>query len=49
MARAVYPKNKMPKQKVLENLGTTVKPFASSQTFIGVDTEAIRKDEELAR
>ena len=36
--------------KVLESLGATVKPFARSDTFIPVDTEAIRKeDEELAR
>ena len=36
--------------KVLESLGATVKPFARSETFIPVDTEAIRKeDEELAR
>ncbi|WP_163438458.1 phosphomannomutase [Fibrobacter succinogenes] len=36
--------------KVLESLGATVKPFARSETFIPVDTEAIRKeDEDLAR
>ena len=36
--------------KVLESLGATVKPFARSEKFIPVDTEAIRKeDEELAR
>ncbi len=36
--------------KVLESLGAAVKPFARSETFIPVDTEAIRKeDEELAR
>ena len=36
--------------KVLESLGAIVKPFARSETFIPVDTEAIRKeDEELAR
>ena len=35
---------------VLESLGATVKPFARSETFIPVDTEAIRKeDEDLAR
>lgn len=36
--------------RVLESLGACVKPFARSETFIPVDTEAIRKeDEELAR
>ena len=36
--------------KVLESLGATVKPFARSETFIPVDTEAIRKeDEDFAR
>ncbi len=36
--------------RVLESLGATVKPFARSETFIPVDTEAIRvEDEELAR
>ncbi|MCF0224248.1 MAG: phosphomannomutase [Fibrobacter sp.] len=36
--------------KVLESLGATVKPFARSETFIPVDTEAIRvEDEDLAR
>ena len=36
--------------KVLESLGATVKPFARSEKFIPVDTEAIRKeDEDLAR
>lgn len=35
---------------VLESLGATVKPFGRSETFVPVDTEAIRKeDEELAR
>ena len=36
--------------RVLESLGATVKPFGRSETFVPVDTEAIRKeDEELAR
>ena len=36
--------------RVLESLGACVKPFARSETFIPVDTEAIRKeDEDLAR
>ncbi len=36
--------------KVLEGLGAVVKPFARSETFIPVDTEAIRpEDEQLAR
>ena len=36
--------------RVLEGLGAVVKPFARSETFIPVDTEAIRpEDEQLAR
>lgn len=36
--------------RVLESLGACVKPFGRSETFVPVDTEAIRKeDEELAR
>lgn len=36
--------------RVLESLGAVVKPFARSEKFIPVDTEAIRKeDDDLAR